>query len=294
MTVCRLKRLAAKVQKLDSEVSLQVRKASTVSTVKGRSSHDFEVGKLEDRIREREKLNEAIRKQIMLIKYNPVPVYTSATRRPLSAMADYGRSTSKQNRATPAAAGKKSSPVAAASAEKVPEDPETEAILSALTSELERCKGRLKQAQAEESERLAASAASADGKDLSRWDSQPLEALKLAIKELETKVVLVRDAEESTVKLYRTEQANIDNVRNMIATLREELTSMQSTSVDMRRQKQVGTLFCARAHTHTYKCIRMHAHVHTNQTLQKDRHSFLLHFIHAHAHTLISWRQGQA
>jgi hypothetical protein len=232
---CRLKRLAAKVQKLDSEVSLQVRKACTVSTVKGRSSHDFEVGKLEDRIREKEKLNEAIRKQLMLIKYNPVPVYTSATRRPLSAMADYGHA--RQNRVTHTAAGKKSSPV---NVEKGPNDPESEKILSALVMELERCKARLKQAHAEESERLAAKSSNMDRKDLGRWDTQPVEALRIAIKELETKIVLVRDAEESTVRLYRTEQTNLENVKKVITELHDELTSMRKEAVDMRKEKHVS------------------------------------------------------
>jgi hypothetical protein len=235
----RLKRLSAKVQKIDADVSLQVRKASTVSTARGgKSAHDMEMDKLEERIREKERLNEAIRKQLMLIKYNPVPVYTSATRRPLSAEYNQNR----QPRATRPAPAVNKSPVSADSASKKVDDVETQRIVSALTLELERCKARLKQAEAEERGRVATTAAGADGKDLSRWDNEPVEALRHAVRDMEVKTTLAQAREEERIKDKRTEEANLEKLNSEIDALRQQLTSARSKTTEMTRQKQVCVL----------------------------------------------------
>jgi hypothetical protein len=235
----RLKRLSAKVQKIDAEVSLQVRKASTVSTARGRSAHDTEVDKLEERIREKERLNEAIRKQLMLIKYNPVPVYTSATRRPLSVEYNQNRQP-RAARANAPAVNK--SPVSAVSASKKVDDVETQRIVSALTLELERCKARLKQAEAEEKERVATKASGADGKDFSRWDNEPVEALRHAVRDLEVKTNLALAREDERIKEKRTWEAYKERRSAEIDELKQQLTSMRSKTTDTKRQIQVCIL----------------------------------------------------
>lgn len=236
----RLKRLSTKLAKMESEISLQQRKSgATAQIAKNRGHHDEEMEKLQAMVHAKERANEAVRKQLQIIKFTPASVYgTASHRRPLSATtADAGQKRPK----TPV--GGAVSKQAMRSAEGMLSDT-TEAeqyqIVSALQLELDRCKTRLRKVQEEEKGRLAEKAAAAQGKP-NRWDGETVDALKLALKEIVAKTTIMLATEEHTVRTLKDQEVQLETMVKQNDALRREESTHRSRTADLTHQKQVKT-----------------------------------------------------
>lgn len=240
----RLKRLSTKLAKMESEISLHQRKLGAAVAAqqgaKGRGGggqRDEELERLQALVGAKERANEAVRKQLQIIKFTPTSAYGASHRRPLSATS---ADAAKKRHKAPPVGGAVSKQAMSRAKGMLSDTTETEAyqIVSALQLELDRCKTRLRKAQDEEKERLVEKAAVAQGKH-NRWDNENVDALKMAVKEFVAKTTIMMATEEHTVKSLKDKEVQLEAMMKENDGLRIQETSLRSRTADLTHQKQV-------------------------------------------------------
>lgn len=181
-------------------------------------------------MREREKANQVLSRQLMVLKHSPqmaAPSDASKARRPLSVYRP----------AQQTAPGKEeAAELSLALLASASEDEQR--IVLALQGELERARARLSQARADVA--AASTAAAAQQKrDEVRWDIEPLESIRRGIKEMTARLLILDNSHENTLSKFNAEHEQHDALVAELQSLIDQLGDHKSKTHQLQRTKQL-------------------------------------------------------
>lgn len=238
----RLKRMHAKVQKMEQDMAGLLRKRGTggqgaaVSVAKG--ARDQEVERLETAIHDRQFHVDSINKQLLIIKHTA----PGATRKPLSSIygAVHGLKSSAYGAQAPAkrpksaAGGKKETSTALLDDTS---EGDFREIVIALRCECNNASERLRVAQKElETQQHAKGGAEQRDKAI---EGKSRDELRSAVHDLKSKTTMIKAAEEQCVVSLKNAKDAVDRTEPIVNRLREELADGQRELVDLTHRKKV-------------------------------------------------------
>jgi len=243
----RLKRLHAKIQKMEQDMAGLLRKRGPVgqgaSAVAAKGARDEEVERLETAIHDRQFHIDAINKQLLIIKHTA----PGASRKPLSSIYgahDRGKSivsayehSAPAKRPRSAAGGKKDTDTALL---RDTSEGDLREIISALKRECSSAAERLRAAQKEAKVNKEARGG-AEQRDKA-WESKSLEELRKAVQDLKAKTTMMEATEEQRVLTTKNAKDAIERTEPVVSRLRDEHADLQRKIVDLTHQKKLVEL----------------------------------------------------
>jgi DNA repair exonuclease SbcCD ATPase subunit len=243
----RLKRLHAKIQKMEQDMAGLLRKRGPVgqgaSAVAAKGARDEEVERLEAAIHDRQFHIDAINKQLLIIRHTA----PGASRKPLSSIYgahDKGKSivsayehSAPAKRPRSAAGGKKDTDTALL---RDTSEGDLREIISALKRECSSAAERLRAAQ-KEAEANKEARGGAEQRDKA-WESKSLEELRKAVQDLKAKTTMMEATEEQRVLTTKNAKDAIERTEPVVSRLRDEHADLQRKIVDLTHQKKLVEL----------------------------------------------------
>jgi len=243
----RLKRMHAKVQKMEQDMAGLLRKRGPVgqgaSAVSAKGARDEEVERLEAAIHDRQFHIDAINKQLLIIRHTA----PGASRKPLSSIYgahDRGKSivsayehSAPAKRPRSAAGGKKDTDTALL---RDTSEGDLREIISALKRECSSAAERLRAAQ-KEAEVNKEARGGAEQRDKA-WESKSLEELRKAVQDLKAKTTMMEATEEQRVLSTKNAKDAIERTEPVVSRLRDEHADLQRKIVDLTHQKKLVEL----------------------------------------------------
>lgn len=242
----RLKRLHAKIQKMEQDMAGLLRKRGPVgqgAAVAAKGARDEEVERLEAAIHDRQFHIDAINKQLLIIKHTA----PGASRKPLSSIYgahDRGKSivsayehSAPAKRPRSAAGGKKDTDTALL---RDTSEGDLREIISALKRECSSAAERLRAAQ-KEAEANKEARGGAEQRDKA-WESKSLEELRKAVQDLKAKTTMIEASEEQRVLTTKNAKDAIERTEPVVSRLRDEHADLQRKIVDLTHQKKLVEL----------------------------------------------------
>ena len=243
----RLKRLHAKIQKMEQDMAGLLRKRGPIgqgaSAVAATGARDEEVERLEAAIHDRQFHIDAINKQLLIIKHTA----PGASRKPLSSIYgahDRGKSivsayehSAPAKRPRSAAGGKKDTDTELL---RDTSEGDLREIISALKRECSSAAERLRAAQ-KEAEVNKEARGGAEQRDKA-WESKSLEELRKAVQDLKAKTTMMEATEEQRVLTNKNAKDAIERTEPVVSRLRDEHADLQRKIVDLTHQKKLVEL----------------------------------------------------
>ena len=249
----RLKRLQAKVQKMEQDMASLLRKrgggaslpqqASASAVVKG--ARDEEVERLEAAIHDRQFRVEAINKQLLIIKHTVPgpggPAGPGPSRKPMSSiyggagpgvLSAYGAPAKRPASAGPAHKRGPPSPMMSGMSQE-----DMHEIIGALQRELKAATERLRSAR-NEVEAKGGSKSDQVARDRA-WRNKSTDELRKAVEDIKAQTTMLQATEEQrTLKTQNMKQA-VERTEPVLSRLRDELADLQRANVDLMHQKKL-------------------------------------------------------
>ena len=243
----RLKRLHAKIQKMEQDMAGLLRKRGAVAhgaaaSAVAKGARDEETERLEALIRERRFQADAMNKQLLIIKHTSPG---AAARKPLSSIySAHGSKTSISAYGPPAPARR---PHSAAGAKK--KTGSTSALISDTSEgELREIINALKHECSLASDRLAAAKREVEkkttGGEMSdkALEARSVDELRNLVLDIKSKTTMLEASEEQRVLALRQMKSSVERTEPMVHRFRDELADLKRALADLTHQKKLVEL----------------------------------------------------
>ena len=252
----RLKRLHAKIQKMEQDMAGLLRKRGTVgqgatASAAARGARDAEIEKLEAAIHDQQFHIDAINKQLLIIKHTAHGP-PGAARKPLSSIygADRKGAASPYGTAAPAraqsAGGRKGTGPDALLNET--SEGEVREILATLKRECNSAAERLREAR----KKAAASTSAKDGAEERErvLQGKTPDEIRRALDEIKAKTTMLEASEDHRAVTIKNAKEALERTEPVVQRLKDEYADLQRKLVDLTHQKKLVELRRVR------RCIR--------------------------------------
>jgi len=241
----RLKRLHAKIQKMEQDMAGLLRKrgakeaaGAAASAAAAKGVRDEEAERLQALIRERQFQADAMNKQLLIIKH------TAPGRKPLSSIyaphvgksggfSAYGPPVSARR---PQSAGGAKGKSGASALVSDTSEGELQNIISALKHECSLAADRLAAAKKEAAKNLG-------GEERDRaLEAKSVDELRSVIRDIKSKTTMMEASEEQRVLALKDVKNSVERTDPMVARFRDELADLKRSLVDLTHQKKLVEL----------------------------------------------------
>ena len=240
----RLKRLHAKIQKMEQDMAGLLRKRGTVgqgaaASAAAKGARDVEMDKLDVAIHEQQFQIDAINKQILIIKHTA----PGAARKQLSSIygTDHGRRSSVSAYGVPAPARRPQSAAGGKKTALLSDTTESDLreIINTLKRECTSATERLREAQNKAEAQLATGGAAERDKVL---ENKTVDELRAAVRDIKSKTTLLEATEEQRRLACKNVKEAVERTDSIMRRFKDEHGELQRNLVDLTHQKKLVEL----------------------------------------------------